>query len=142
VCPSRQCSSAQFGFGQGFLCREQCDNTGASPILSWPDSSCFLPTLSNAISIKEAALLWCYWNHDECDGRAEKVFTKWLPGMFPAPLQLLVEAYCCIRGLFWKKCGLSDCADLYVSEIKWFRKYYEATTYYLAVQMCVKKRTL
>ena len=93
-------------------------------------------------SLKGAALLWFYWHHDECDGRAEKAFTKWLPGMFPTPLQSLVEGYCCTRELFWKKCRLSDCADLYVSKIKFFRKYYEPTRYYLAVQMYVKKRTL
>ena len=33
VSHSRQCSSTQVGFGQGFLSKEQCDNTGASPIL-------------------------------------------------------------------------------------------------------------
>jgi len=31
VSPSRQCSSTPIGFGQGFLSREQRDNTGASP---------------------------------------------------------------------------------------------------------------
>ena len=34
VSPSRQCSSAPVGFGQGFLDQEQYDNTGASPIFS------------------------------------------------------------------------------------------------------------
>ena len=29
--PSRQCSSTPVGFGQGFLSKEQCDNSGASP---------------------------------------------------------------------------------------------------------------
>jgi hypothetical protein len=51
-CPSRQCSNIQVGFCQGFLCKEQCNNTGASPILFWPGYSCFLPILWNAISIK------------------------------------------------------------------------------------------
>jgi hypothetical protein len=27
------------GFGQEFLSKEQCDNTGASPIIFWPDIS-------------------------------------------------------------------------------------------------------
>jgi len=27
----------------------------------------------------------------KCDGRAEKAFTKWLPGMFPTPLLPLEE---------------------------------------------------
>jgi hypothetical protein len=34
IAPSRQCSSTPVGFDQGFLTKEQCDNTGASPILS------------------------------------------------------------------------------------------------------------
>jgi len=37
---SQQCSSTPVGFGQGFLIKEQCDETGASPILSWPGCSC------------------------------------------------------------------------------------------------------
>jgi hypothetical protein len=32
--------------------------------------------------------------------RAEKSFIKWLPGMFPTPLQSLAEGCSCIRGLF------------------------------------------
>jgi len=32
--PSRQCSSTPVGFGQGFLSKEQYDNTAAFPILS------------------------------------------------------------------------------------------------------------
>jgi len=34
VYASRKCSSTPVGFGQGFLSKEQCDNTGTSPILS------------------------------------------------------------------------------------------------------------
>jgi len=60
-------------------------------------------------------LLWCYWHHEECDARAEKSFMKWLPGMFPAPLQSLTEVYNCSRGLFWRKCGLKECTHLYFS---------------------------
>jgi hypothetical protein len=33
IAPSRQCSSTPVDFGQRFLTKEQCDNTGASPIL-------------------------------------------------------------------------------------------------------------
>jgi len=57
VSPSQQRSSTPVGFGQGFRSKEQCDNTGASPILFWPDSSLFLPVLSTEISIEETALL-------------------------------------------------------------------------------------
>jgi len=125
VCPSRQCSSTQVGFGEGFLYKEQRDNTGTSPILSWPGSGCFLPTLSNAVSIIGAALLWCYWHHNECDGRAEKAFAKWLPGMFPSHLQSLVEVYCCTRGAILKEmsvkwlCWFVRLRNKVIPEILW-----------------------
>jgi hypothetical protein len=32
--------------------------------------------------------------------RAEKVFTSWLPGIFPKPLQWLLEVYGCTREYF------------------------------------------
>jgi len=34
VSPSQQCSSTLVNFGQGFLIKEQYDNTGAFPVLS------------------------------------------------------------------------------------------------------------
>jgi hypothetical protein len=34
ISPSRQCSSTPVGFDQGILSKEQCDNSGTSPILS------------------------------------------------------------------------------------------------------------
>jgi hypothetical protein len=34
ILPSQECSSTLVGFGQGFLIKEQYDNTGASSILS------------------------------------------------------------------------------------------------------------
>jgi len=106
--PSRQCSSTQVAFDLGFLSQEQCDNTGASPILSWTGCSWFLPVPSTAISIEGTALLWCTGNH-ECAARAEKAFIKWFPGMFPTHLYSLAEAYICTRGLSWRKCSLYDC---------------------------------
>jgi len=39
VSPSRQCSNTPIGFGQGFMNKEQRDNTGGSPILSRPGCS-------------------------------------------------------------------------------------------------------
>jgi hypothetical protein len=65
----------------------------------------------------------------KCDGKTEKAFRKWLPGMSPKPLQTLAEVPSCVTGLFWRKCSLNDCRVLYVSEIKWFRKHFEATAY-------------
>jgi len=46
VSPSRQCSSSPVGFGQGILSKQQCDNTGASIIISWPGFSWFSPALN------------------------------------------------------------------------------------------------
>jgi len=81
------------------------------------------------IRIEGAELLCCYWHHYECDGTAEKAFIKWLPGMFPTPLQSLAEVYSCKRGLLWRKCSLNDCTILYFSGIKRFREHIETTTY-------------
>ena len=41
------------------------------------------------------------------------------------------EVYIYKRGLFRRKCGLNDCTVLYFIEIKLFRKYFEATAYYV-----------
>jgi len=49
--------------GQRFLSRAQYVNTGASPILSWPGRSWFLPVPSTEISIEWDGALWCYWHH-------------------------------------------------------------------------------
>ena len=68
-------------------------------------------------ALKMIKLLWCYWHQQECDGRAEKAFTKWLPGKFPTPLQSLAEMYSCQTGLFWRLCILNDCISLYFSDI-------------------------
>jgi hypothetical protein len=83
----------------------------------------------DCISIGGTALLWFYWSHSECDGRAENAFTKWVPGMFPITLKSLAEVYSCTRGLIWRKCSLNDCTILYFSEIKWFREHCVATAY-------------
>ena len=112
VSPSRQCSSTPVGFGQVFLNKEQRDHTGASPIFSLPGSSWLLPVPSIDISIVGTALLWCYWRHYECDGRAEKVTTQWLPGMFPTSLQSLAEVYNRARGVFWSNCSLRNIGRL------------------------------
>ena len=37
--------------------------------------------------------------------------------------------YSCTRGLFWRKCSLSDCTVLYFSDRKWFRRHFEVTAY-------------
>ena len=63
------------------------------PHASWPDSNRFLPVPSADISIEGTALMWCYWHHLGSNIRAEKAYTKWLPGMFPMLWQSLAEVY-------------------------------------------------
>ena len=101
VSNSRQCSITPVGFGEGFLSKVQRGNTAVSLIRPCSAFSWFLPVPSTEISVEGTAILWCYWHNYECNGRAEKVFIKWLPGMFPTPLQSLAEVYSCTRGLFW-----------------------------------------
>ena len=108
VSPSRQCSSTPVGCGKGFLSKEQCDNTGVFAIHSWHGSSWFLPVPSTEISTEGTALVWCYWHHLECDGRAEKAFIKWLPRMFLTTLQSLAGVYSCTRELFSRKFSLNS----------------------------------
>ena len=55
VSASQQCSSTPVGSGQAFFSKE-CDNTGATPILSWLGSIWFLPSSPTEISIKGTAL--------------------------------------------------------------------------------------
>ena len=89
-------------------------------------SSWFLPVPCTEISVEVPALLWCNWHYHECDWRAENAVTKCLPGMFATSLQSLSEVYSGIRGLFWRKCS----TILYFSDIKWFRKHFEATAFF------------
>jgi len=39
-------------------------------------------------------------HHEEYDVRAEKAFTKWLPGIFSTLFHSLAKVYICIRGYF------------------------------------------
>ena len=129
--PSRQCSSTPAVFGQGFLSKEQCDNTGAPSILSWPGCSWFLLVPATEISIEGTALLWFYWHHEECDGRAEKAFTKWLARMFPTTLQSLADVYSC-KWEYFEGNVAAMIMLFYFSDIKWFREHIQATTHYEA----------
>jgi len=86
----------------------------------------FFIVVSTEISIEGTALLWCHWYNSECNGRAEKAFTKW---MFPTSLPSLVEVYSCWGEIMWKKYNLNDCTVVYFSEIQWFQEHFESTTY-------------
>ena len=130
VSPSRQRSSAAVGFGQGFLSKEQGDDTGASPVLCWPGSSWFVS--------------WSLdWNQHWRDGafvmlvtslrmrqKSWKGFHWRLPGIFPTLLLSLAEVYSCTRRLFWRKYNLNDCNVLYFSGMRWFREHVEVATHY------------
>jgi hypothetical protein len=56
VVPSRQCFSTPAGVGKVFLSKEQCDNTGASPIL-FNLASADLSVPSTEINIEGTELL-------------------------------------------------------------------------------------
>jgi hypothetical protein len=128
VSPSQHCSSTPVSFGQGFLSKEQWDNTGASPILSWSGSSQYILVLN--------------WNQHWRDStyvllltslrmrqKSWKGCTKWLPGVYPTPVLSLAEVYICTMGLLLRKCSFNDCTVLYFSEKKWFQEHFEFTTY-------------
>jgi hypothetical protein len=57
ISPSRQCSSTQVGFGQGFLSKEQHDNKETSPYSPDLAPAKCLPVPSTEISIEGTALL-------------------------------------------------------------------------------------
>lgn len=50
-------------FWSRIVWKEQCDDTGASPTLSWPRYSWFLSFPSIEIRIEGTELLWCYGLH-------------------------------------------------------------------------------
>jgi hypothetical protein len=86
VSSSKQCFSTPVGFGQGFLSKEQCDNIGASPILSWPSYNWFLPVTSKEISIEGTALL-CYTDiiknaTEELKRLSQDVFQEYLQHLY------------------------------------------------------------
>jgi hypothetical protein len=107
--PSRQCSSTPVGFGQRLPSKEQCNNITSSPTHSWPGSAWFLHIPWSEISTEATALLGYYWDQWECDGRADKDFTKWLPWTFPTPVQPMAEVYSCTMRLLLRKFGLNEC---------------------------------
>ena len=59
----------------------------------------------------------------------ERLSQNSFQGCFSTRIQSLAEVYSRTRGLVWRKCRLNDCNVLYLSEIKWFREYFEGTTY-------------
>ena len=131
----QQCSSTPVGVVRRiyYQSRIHCDSTGISPTLCWPGCSRFSPVPLNEISIERTALLWCCWLINNATEELKRFPQNAWPRMFPAPLQSLAEMYSCTGGLFWKKCSLNYHIVLPIWEIKWFREYFEATTYTQAV---------
>ena len=71
VSPSRQRSSTPVGFGQGFLSKKQCENTGASPTPDLGPTEFYLfrrlkSALKQRLFGDAAGII------KNCDGRAEK----------------------------------------------------------------------
>ena len=130
VSPSQQCSSTPVSFGQWFLNREQCDNNGASPTLSWPGSIWFLlfPQLKSAMKARR------FWNANDIKNVTKELKRLAQNGCqvcSQKTLQSLAKVYIYTRGLFWRRCSLNNCAFLYFSEIRWFQEHFVATTYVL-----------
>jgi hypothetical protein len=92
-------------------------------IHSWSGSSWFLPVPSTEINIEWTAVLRFWWHLWECDVRAKKVFTKWLPRMIQIHLLFLAQLYVWTMGLFWRKYGFNDYTALNISARKWFREH-------------------
>jgi len=75
---------------------------------------------------------------DIIQNASEKAITKWLPGMFSTPVQLLAELYSCTNGLFLRKYSLNVCIlsfFFYLSVINCFREHFEVTTHFSRLQI-------
>jgi hypothetical protein len=124
---SRKCSSTPVGFGQGFLTKNNVttlDHLPYSPDLSPTAVICSLHWDQHCNDSAIMILLTSI----RMRGRAEKVLTKWLPGLFSTPLQLLEEVCICRSEIFWRKYTLNDCNILFFSEKIWFHEHFQATT--------------
>jgi len=89
VSPSRECSSTPAGFCQGFLGKEQCDNTGASPILSW---------LTNVYEFNRF-LFYCDFNGILLLLLILPLILLQLPLLLLLLLLLLLQFYCNFNGI-------------------------------------------
>ena len=111
VSSSRQFNSTPVASGQGFLSNEQRNNTGASPILSWPGCSWFLlfPGLKSVLKgnrfsydtdvIRNAT--------EELKRLSQNVFQKYLQQLYGRWQKCVF----CTRGQFWQKCILNISTD-------------------------------
>ena len=89
VSRSQQCSCTPVCFGQVFLIKEQCDNPGHPPLLSWLTSTDFYLFPRMKLTLKGR----CYCHTTDIIKNAteelKRTFKKWLPVMFVTPLQSL-----------------------------------------------------
>ena len=108
VSPSRQCSCTPVSFGQGFLNKEELDNTGASLTLSWPGCSCFFlfPRLKSALKGRRF-----------CD--VTDIITNATEELKRISQNVFQE---CFRHLYspWKKCILATGENFFLMYFKWF----------------------
>ena len=115
VSPHDSASAHRSVLIKDFFSKEQWDKHWGNPL--WAGSGWFLPVASTEMSTEGTALSWCYWYNSECDGRTEKAFTKWFPGMFSTSVQSMAEMYSCTGEILWRKYSFSDCTVMYLSEI-------------------------
>ena len=86
-------------FGQGFLSKEQRDNSGETSIHTWPDSSWFLPVPLSKISTEGKTFCFVF-EVIKIAMRELKRPLQMASRNVPSPLQSLEEAYICKWGEF------------------------------------------
>ena len=134
VSTSWQCSSSPIGFGQGFLSREQCDNTGVSPIPSWPGSSWYFSVLLTEISNERTALVCCYWQHKECWNGFHKTSSSNGSNTFSVTGRSVYSH----KEIVLKELYLKWSYSFVFLAIKWFREHFESTTYISSLNVNVR----
>jgi hypothetical protein len=101
VSTSRQCSSSPVCFGSGFLSKDECNSTGASPIL---------PDLAPAefyllLRLKSASKGRCFCADTDIIKNATEELKR-LSQNGPRKVSNIVHS--CTGGQFWRKCSLND----------------------------------
>ena len=105
VSSSRQCSSSPVGFSQGFLSKEQCDNTG-TPLYSPDLATAYLYLFRRLKSALKG--LRFYDAIDIVKNATEelKSISRMAARNDNRTLQSLAGAYSCVSGLFGSKYNL------------------------------------
>jgi len=96
---SLQYSSTLVVFGQGFLSKEQCDNTGTFPVFYLPDFSWFLPASRLNKNWRDFAVVMIVTSF-RMRRNIWKGFQKMASKNVSKIFQSLEAVYSCTRGLF------------------------------------------